>query len=54
MWSASVDPIPSRISTPKRSRNRSNSTGGSGSPAETAIRTEANVSSGMSLASTAP
>ena len=46
MCSASVDPIPSRMSTPKRVRNRSNNGAGNGSPAEAAIRTGANVSSG--------
>ena len=46
MCSASVDPIPSRTSTPKRVRNRSSSGAGNGSPAEAASRTGANVSSG--------
>ena len=36
MCSTSVEPMPSRISTPKRARNRSNSAGGSASPADTA------------------
>lgn len=53
MCNASVDPMPSRISRPKRARKRSNSDAGSGSPAETAYRTEANESSGTSLASNA-
>ena len=40
MWVSSVDPIPSRISTPNRSRKRENSSAGSASPADTACRRE--------------
>jgi len=50
MCRLSVDPMPSMISTPKRSVNRCCSGAGSGSPADTARRTDANASSGRSLA----
>jgi hypothetical protein len=53
MCSASVEPSPSRISTPNRSRNRWNSTGGSGSPAEIPCRTDEKESSGTSEFSSA-
>ena len=50
MCRASVDPMPSRICTPKRSVNRRCSGAGSGSPADAHIRTDANASAGTSLA----
>ena len=49
MCSASVEPMPSRISTPKRSVNRVCSGAGSGSPADAHNRTDANASAGRSL-----
>ena len=50
MCSASVEPMPSRISTPNRSVNRRCSGAGSGSPADAHIRTDENASAGTSLA----
>src|ERR1700709_1723934 len=50
MWSASVDPMPSRMSTPNRSVNRRWSGTGSGSPADAHSRTDENGSAGASLA----
>ena len=40
MCSISVEPIPSRISIPNRSRNCANTSAGKGSPADTASRTD--------------
>ena len=54
MCSASVEPSPSTISTPNRSRNRLNTWAGNGSPADTAIRTVANAAAGTSDDSSAP
>src|SRR4051795_4977905 len=41
MWSISVDPIPSRIASWQRSRQRCHTSAGSGSAAETQRRTDA-------------
>ena len=49
----SVEPMPSRICTPKRSRKRWNVSAGSGSAADTAQRTDANVSAARSDAASA-
>ena len=48
MWVISVEPMPSRMRTPKRSSKRWNVSAGSGSAAETPHRTDANVSAGRS------
>ncbi len=53
MCSASVDPMPSRISTPNRAVNRLYRSAGNDSPALTPSRTLANVSSGRPAASIA-
>ena len=53
MWVISVEPMPSRICTPKRSWNRWNVSAGSGSAAETPQRTDANVSAARSEAASA-
>ena len=54
MCSASVEPMPSRISKPYCSRTPWNIRAGSASPAETPLRTVANVSRGRSAAISGP
>ncbi len=54
MCSASVEPMPSRISKPYWSRTPWNIRGGSVSPADTPLRTVANVSRGRSAAMRGP
>ncbi len=51
MWHASVDPMPSQISRPVRSRHRSKRLAGRASPAEAQARTlEKSASSPRSIA----
>jgi hypothetical protein len=45
MWSISVEPMPSTICRSKRSAKRSKVAGGSGSAADTHIRTDAKAPS---------
>ena len=54
MWSISVEPMPSTISRPKRSRKRSKIVGDSASAADTHIRTELNASSAPGARTSAP
>ena len=54
MCSTSVEPMPSRISKPYRSLTAWNMRAGRVSPAETPLRTVANVSRGRSAAMSGP
>jgi hypothetical protein len=54
MWSISVDPIPSTISRPKRSCQRSKVAGGRASAADTHSRTESSAPSASGWRTIAP